>query len=123
MLCPPALPPPYGGGQIPPCVNGLGKTLISSCFPNRDIIDLRSDNDAVVEMDKAVDSPVLYSSSSLISSDLVQVAYQFGKYLYNLPCHTATASIACKHVFEQYPSAREILNRHGKLHGLTKVCH
>ena len=27
-LCPPALVlPPYGGGQIPPCVNGLGKTL------------------------------------------------------------------------------------------------
>ena len=27
-LCPPArVPPPYEGGQIPPCVNGLGKTL------------------------------------------------------------------------------------------------
>ena len=27
-LCPSALvPPPYEGGQIPPCVNGLGKTL------------------------------------------------------------------------------------------------
>ena len=75
---------------------------------DRDIIDLQSDNDAVVEMDKAVDSPVLYRSSSLIPSDLVQVAYQFGKYLYNLSCHTATASVVCKHVYEQYLSAREI---------------
>ena len=33
--------------------------------PDRDIIDLRSD-DAVVEMDKAMDCPVLYPSSSLI---------------------------------------------------------
>ena len=90
--------------------------------PDRDIIDLQSDNDAVVEMDKAMDFPVLYPSSSLIPSDLVQVAYQFGKYLYNFPCHTATASVACRHVYEQYPSAREILNSHGKLHGLTKVC-
>ena len=39
--------------------------------PDRDIIDLQSDNDAVVEMDKAMDSPVLYPSSSLIPSDLV----------------------------------------------------
>ena len=90
--------------------------------PDRDIIDLQSDNDAVVEMDKAMDSPVLYPSSSLIPSDLVQVAYQFGKYLCNLPWHTATASVACKHVYELYPSAREILNRHGKLRGLTKDC-
>ena len=90
--------------------------------PDRDIIDLQSDNDAVVEMDKAMDSPVLYPSSLPIPSDSVQVAYQFGKYLYNLPCHTATASVVCRHVYEQYPSAREILNRHGKLRGLTKVC-
>ena len=74
----------------------------------------------VVEMDKAMDCPVLYPSSLLISSDLVQVTYQFGLYLYNLPCQTAT--VVCKHVYEQYPSAREILNRHGKLRGLTKVC-
>ena len=89
---------------------------------DRDIIDLQSDNNAVVEMDNAIDFPVLYPSSSLILSDLVQVAYQFGKYLYNLPCHTATASAACKHVYEQYPSARKILNRHGKLPGLIKAC-
>ena len=82
--------------------------------PDRDIIDLQSDNDAVVEMDKAMDSPVLYPSSPLIRSDLVQVIHQFGIYLYNLPCHTATASVVCEHVYEQYPSAREILNRHGK---------
>ena len=88
-------------------------------LPDRDIIDLQFDNDAAVEMDKTMDFPVLYPSSSLIP---VQVAYQFGKYLYNLPCHTATASNACKHVYEQYPSAREILNRHEKLRGLTKVC-
>ena len=69
-----------------------------------------------------MDSRVLYPSSSLIPSDLVQVAYQFGKYLYDLPCHTATALVASKHVYKQYPSAREILNRHGKLRGLTKVC-
>ena len=80
--------------------------------PDRDIIDLQSDNDAASEMDKAMNSPVSYPSSSLIPSDLVKVAYQFGKYLYDLPCHTATASVACKHVYEQYPSARKMLNRH-----------
>ena len=34
--------------------------------PDRDIIDLQSDNDAVVEMDKAMNSPVLYPFPSLI---------------------------------------------------------
>ena len=88
---------------------------------DRHIIDLQSDNDAVAEMDPTMDSPVLYPSSSLIPSDLVQVSYQFGKYLYDLPFHTATASVAYKHVYDQYPSAGEILNRHRKLRGLTKV--
>ena len=41
--------------------------------PDRDITDLHSDNDAVVEMDKAMNSPVLYPSSSLIPSDLKSV--------------------------------------------------
>ena len=44
---------------------------------DRHIIDLQSDNNAVVEMDPTMDSPVLYPSSSLIPSDLVQVSYQF----------------------------------------------
>ena len=29
QICPPALVPPYGRGQIPPCLSGLGKTLVS----------------------------------------------------------------------------------------------
>ena len=56
--------------------------------PDHDIIDLQSDNHAVVKMDKAMDSPVLYQSSLLTRSDLVQVAYQ----LQNI-CMTCLATI------------------------------
>ena len=46
----------------------VGQLVVVS---DRDIIDLQSDNDAVEEMDKAMDSPVLYPYSSLIPSDSV----------------------------------------------------
>ena len=57
-----------------------------------------------------------------VNPELSQVAYEFGKYLSSLPNKIATASQACKQVYLNYPSAREILSRHGKLRGVVKAC-
>ena len=54
-----------------------------------------------------------------VNPELSQVAYEFGKYLSSLPNKTATASQACKQVYLNYLSARQILSRHGKLRGLV----
>ena len=62
------------------------------------------------------------STASHVNPELCQVAYEFGKYLASLPNKTATASQACKQVYLSYPSAREILTRHGKPRGLIKAC-
>ena len=59
---------------------------------------------------------------SPVNAELRQVAYEFGKHLNSLPTKTATASQACKFVYNAYLPAREILNRHGKLRGLVKSC-
>ena len=66
--------------------------------------------------------PAPLPTASHVNPELCQVAYEFGKYLASLPNKTATASQACKQVYLSYPSAREILTRHGKLRGLIKAC-
>ena len=62
----------------------------------------------------------LFTLSDL--KDVMQVAFEFGKYLRSLPSKSSTASQACKFVYQSYPPARETLSRHGKLRGLLKVC-
>ena len=64
------------------------------------------------------ESPAPLPTASHVNPELCQVAYEFGKYLASLPNKTATTSQACKQVYLSYPSAREILTRHGKLRGL-----
>ena len=51
-------------------------------------------------------------------SDLVQVAYQFGKFLQSLPSKSTTASQACKFVYEHFPSSQDVLGIRGGLRGL-----
>ena len=90
--------------------------------PDQDTFDLQLPSDAVVvpESEKEVKAPP--PNVSHVHSELSQVAYEFGKYLSSLPNKTATASQACKQVYMTYPSAREIVTRHGKLRGLVKPC-
>ena len=99
-----------------------GQVNIEKCVvvPDQDTYDLQPPSDSVFESETEVQAPP--PSVSHVNSELSQVAYEFGKYLSSLPNKTATASQACKQVYMSYPSAREILTRHGKLHGLVKSC-
>ena len=99
-----------------------GPVNIEKCVvvPDQDTFDIHPPSDAVVvpESEKEVPAP----PPNVSHVHLSQVAYEFGKYLSSLPNKTATASQACKQVYMTYPSAREILTRHGKLRGLVKSC-
>ena len=70
-------------------------------IPEQDTHDLRPPNDAIVEIE---DEPPIISVKALssVNSELHQVAYEFGKYLNSLPTITATASQACKFVYNAY---------------------
>ena len=81
---------------------------------------VQASNDTVVEF--VHDDPPVATLCSPPDNDLVQVAFQFGKFLQSLPSKSATASQTCKSVYESYPSSREILARHGRLCGLVKTC-
>ena len=104
------------GAVLPRPVN-IEKCVV---VPDQDTYDLQPPSDAVLESETEVQAPP--SSVSHVNSELSQVAYEFGKYLSSLPNKTATASQACKQVYMSFPSAREILTRHGKLRGLLKSC-
>ena len=95
---------------------------IQSCVVvlDKDTFDIQSPNDAVIEPEVEDLPPVRHVPR--VDPELRQLAYEFGQYLSSLPNKTATASQACKHVYLHYPSAREILARHGKLRGLLKSC-
>ena len=88
--------------------------------PEPDTDDLQVPNDAIVDTDSNSDPPVVHTFRP--QSDFMQVAFEFGKYLYSLPSKSSTASQACKFVYQSCQSAREILSRHEKLRGLLKVC-
>ena len=88
--------------------------------PDPDTDDLQVPNDAIVDIHSDSDPSVVHTFRP--QSDLMQVAFEFGKNLHSLPSKSSTASQACKFVYQSYPCAREILSRHGKLRGLLKVC-
>ena len=106
------------GAVIPRPVN-IEKCVV---IPEQEPFDLQPSNDSVVESEPEAESPAPLPTASHVNPELCQVAYEFGKYLASLPNKTATASQACKQVYLSYPSAREILTRHGKLRGLIKAC-
>ena len=85
-----------------------------------DTDDLHVPNDAIVDIDSDSDLPIVDTFRP--QSDLMQIAFESGKYLHSLPSKSSTASQACKFVYQSYLSAWEILSRHGKLRGLVKVC-
>ena len=89
-------------------------------IPDQKTYDLQPPNDVLVEPEDEVPAPI--RSAPNVNPELSQVAYEFGKYLSSLPNKTATASQACKQVYLNYSSAREILYLHGKLRGLVKAC-
>ena len=91
-------------------------------IPDQETYDLQPPNDVLVEPEVEVPAPIRPAPNVNVNPGLSQVAYEFGKYLSSLPNKTATASQACKQVYLNYPSAREILSRHGKLRGLVKAC-
>ena len=86
--------------------------------PDPEADDLRPLEEALVEPDLLE----VEQAPRNANSDLANVAFEFGKYLESLPSKSAISSQACKHVYANYPSAREILARHGKLRGLVKSC-
>ena len=104
------------GETIPHPVN-IEKVVV---ILDPEVHDLQASNDTVVEF--VHDDPLVAPLSSPPDNDLVQVAFQFGKFLQSLPSKSATASQACKSVYESYPSSREILASHGRLCGLVKTC-
>ena len=89
-------------------------------IPEPEMHDLQALNDSIVELQTVTQTPTPVVVSP--DSDLVQVAYQFRKFLQSLPSKSATASQACKFVYDHFPSSREILSRHGRLRGLCKSC-
>ena len=99
------------GAVIPRPVN-IEKCVV---IPEQETFDLQPSNDSVVESEPKAESPAPLPTASHVNPELCQVAYEFGKYLASLPNKTATASQVCKQVYLSYPSAREILTRHGKL--------
>ena len=86
--------------------------------PDPEPDDLRPLEEALIEPDFVE----IEQAPSSTNSDLANVAFEFGKCLESLPSKSAISSQACKHVYANYPSAREILARHGKLRGLVKSC-
>ena len=87
---------------------------------DQETYDLQPPNDVLVEPE--VEVPVPIRPAPNVNPELSQVAYEFGKYLSSLLNKTATASQACKQVYLNYPSAREILSHNGKFCGLVKAC-
>ena len=85
--------------------------------PEPELHDLQVSNDSVAEIEH--DTPTPASVSISPDNDLIQLAFQFGK---SLLSKSATASQACKFVYEHFPSSREILARQCRLRGLIKVC-
>ena len=49
--------------------------------------------------------------------ELRLIAYEFATYLLTRPEKKAYSSEACKHVYQKYPPARDVLTRYGKLKG------
>ena len=93
------------GNVLPRPVN-IEKCVV---VPDQDTFDLQPPSDAVVVPESEKEVPAPPPNVSHVHSELSQVAYEFG------PNKTATASQACKQFYMTYPSAREILTRHGKL--------
>ena len=87
---------------------------------DQETYDLQPPPDVLVEPEVEIPAPIRPAPN--VNPELYQVACEFGKYLSSLPNKTATASQACKQVYLNYPSAREILSRNGKLRGLVKAC-
>ena len=101
------------GAALPRPVN-IEKCVV---VPDQDTFDLQPSSDALVVPESEKEVPASPPNVSHVHSELSQVAYEFDKYLSLLPNKSATASQACKQVYMTYPSAREILTRHGKLRG------
>ena len=58
--------------------------------PEPDTDDLQVPNDTIVDIDSNYDLPVVRTFRP--QSDFMQVAFEFGKYLYSLPSKSSTAS-------------------------------
>ena len=86
--------------------------------PDPEHHDLCLPEDALLESETSSSSV----SHKTVDPHLATIAYEFGKYLSSFPSKSALSSQACKHVYANYPSAREILARHGRLRGLVKSC-
>ena len=104
-------------GHVLPHPVNIEKCVV---IPDQETYDLQPPIDVLVEQEFEVPAPIRPAPN--VNPELSQVAYEFGKYLSSLPNKTATASQACKQVYLNYPSAREIISRHGKLRGLVKAC-
>ena len=56
------------------------------------------------------------------NDNLRLIAYEFATYLLTRPEKKVYSSEACKHVYQKYPPARDVLTRYGKLKGLVSQC-
>ena len=104
-------------GHVLPHPVNIEKCVV---IPDQETYDFQPPNDVFVEPEVEVPAPIRPAPN--VNPELSQVAYEFGKYLSSLPNKTATTSQACKQVYLNYLSAREILSHHGKLPGLVTAC-
>ena len=59
--------------------------------------------------------------SQTSNDELRLIAYEFATYLLTRP-EKSYSSEACKHVYQKYPPATDVLTRYGKLKGLVSQC-
>ena len=84
--------------------------------PDDDAEQLRDNTPSSVQGSNELSHEASHNS---VSPELAKVAFAFGQYLRTLPKPQCYASEACKVVYQSFPDARYILNRHGKLKALV----
>ena len=93
------------------------------------LVVVPADNESNIRLDDlAIDYEDMEPETATVippncqNQNLQTIALHFAKYLLNCTKNKAFTSQACKHVYQAYCPAREILSHYGKLRGLTSQC-
>ena len=79
-----------------------------------------TDNNDVLQSEYDTEFPV--DSQPTKTSELIEIAYEFAKYLLKRPQYTDYLSEACNYVYNKLPVSRELLNKYRRLRGLIFQC-
>ena len=86
---------------------GLNAVTLGDGYPIPNVFNIL---DAIVELDTDIVNQGIQPPAN---TDLVNIAFEFGKHLESLPAKSAVSSQACKYIYKHFPAAREVLARHG----------